>query len=73
MRIGELELRRSAERHARAVGTPWFGSVHLDPLTGDSLRRITRDSVCGWTAYPPPCTVCVGYPCECGMAGGGCG
>lgn len=70
MRIGELETRRMAERRARAVGIPLIGTVHVDPLSGDTVRRISR-LWSGGTAYPP-CVWCVGYPCECGTAGEGC-
>jgi hypothetical protein len=74
--IGRLELRSLSERRASQVGTPLIGTVHVDPVTGDTVRRISRLWSGDEHAYPPAvpyaCPWCIGYPCECGSAGAGC-
>lgn len=66
-------VRYWAELRRKAVALPLIGHTHIDPVTGDTVRPITRESA-RRTIYPPavPCPDCIGYPCECGTAGEGC-
>jgi hypothetical protein len=63
--MGPIELRSLSERRASAGGVPFVGAVHIDPITGDTVWKIKG------TIYPP-CSQCIGYPCECGTGGEGC-